>query len=398
MDQFYDQFRQRLARTDTRFVRSIMHHIQWDARLIGIKGSRGVGKTTLILQYIKLHLMSELDSTLYVSLDHIWFSEHRFIHLVDAFYKRGGKYLFLDEVHKYQDWSVEIKNIHDLYPDLRVVFTGSSLLEILNARADLSRRAIIYNMQGLSFREYIELVSGHIFHPFTLSDIINEHTAISDQVLSKIRPFKFFKDYLQYGYYPFFTEQKELYNSRLEEVVNMILEIELPQLRNVNIAFVMKLKRLLLIISQSAPFIPNISKLSERIGINRETLLTYLWHLSEANLVYPLYRDSFGISKLQKPDKLYLENTNLMVVLGGESVNMGNIRETFFLNQFKYIHKLEFTERGDFLVDSKYTFEIGGKNKKNKQIREVADSFIVSDDIEYGNGNRIPIWLFGFLY
>lgn len=398
MEQFYEQFRQRLERTDTRFVRSIMDNIHWNARLIGIKGSRGVGKTTLILQYIKLNLSAELDATLYVSLDHIWFSEHQFIHLVDEFYKRGGKYLFLDEVHKYKDWSVEIKNIYDQYPDLKVVFTGSSMLEILNARADLSRRAIIYTMQGLSFREYLELETGTHFQPCSLKDIIHDHGTIAEQILKKIKPFQFFADYLAGGYYPFFTEHKELYNSRLEEVVNMILEIELPQLRNVNMAFVTKLKRLMLVISQSAPFIPNISKLSERIGINRETLLTYLWHLAEASLVYPLYKDALGISKLQKPDKLFLENTNLMVVFGSGSVNRGNIMETFFLNQLKNGHQVEYTERGDFLIDSKYTFEIGGKNKKHKQIMEIDDAFIVCDDLEYGHGNKIPIWLFGFLY
>ena len=335
MEQLIEKYRRKLAQTEIGFVRSIMTQINWDARLIGIKGSRGVGKTTLLLQYAKIYLSNQIQSSLYVSLDNIWFSDNRLTDLVDTFIKQGGKILLLDEVHKYPQWSVEIKNIYDDYKELKVIFTGSSLLEILNARADLSRRAVIYTMQGLSFREYLNMTLKTDFSTYSFQEIITNHSLFSQQIASQIKPLQYFPVYLSSGYYPFFNEQPDLYHIRLEEVINLILEIELPQLRNVNIAYIKKLKQLLLVIAQSAPFIPNISKLSERIGITRETLLTYIFYLNEAHLIYSVFKDASGISMLQKPDKLFLENSNLMFTLGSTSVNTGNIRETFFCKSVK---------------------------------------------------------------
>lgn len=398
MEQLFEKFNKKLAATQTRFVRSIIGDVNWNARLIGIKGARGVGKTTLLLQYIKLNLASELQSTLYVSLDNIWFSENKLIDLVDGFAKRGGKYLFLDEVHKYPQWSIEIKNIYDDYPELKVVFTGSSLLEILNARADLSRRAVIYSMQGLSFREYLNMQLGSDFRAYSLEEILNNQLEISQDVISKIKPIQHFGTYLKSGYYPFFNEEIDLYHSRIEEVINMILEVELPLLRKVDISYVVKLKQLLLVISESVPFIPNITKLSERIGLNRQTLLTYLHYLNEAHIIYSVYKDAKGITALQKPDKLFLENTNLMYALRGENTDMGNARETFFANQLRYKHSVELSAVSDFIIDEKYTFEIGGKAKSKKQIENIQDAFIAADDIEYGFGRKIPLWMFGFIY
>jgi predicted AAA+ superfamily ATPase len=398
MEKLVEKFRRKLATLQTKFVRSIINEINWDARLIGIKGARGVGKSTLLLQYIKLNLYSELNETLYISLDNIWFAENKLSDVVDNFVKNGGKYLFLDEVHKYPLWSVEIKNIYDDYPDLKVVFTGSSMLEILNARADLSRRAVIYTMQGLSFREYLNLQLDENFDILILDNLLQNHETISGNIVNKIKPIKHFNDYLKSGYYPYFREQQDLYYSRLEEVINMILEIELPLLRNVNISNVKKVKQLLLVIAESAPFIPNISKLSERIGINRETLTTYLYYLNESNLIFSAFKDSKGISKLQKPDKIYLENTNLMYALSNNDANIGNARETFFANQLKYNQRIEISKQTDFLINGKYSFEIGGKNKAQNQIDNLKDAFLVLDNIEYGFGNKIPLWLFGFLY
>jgi hypothetical protein len=398
MEQLYDKYLKKIAGTQTGFVRSIMSEINWNARLIGIKGARGVGKTTLLLQYIKLHLNTEFQSALYVSLDNIWFSDNKLVDLVDTFAKRGGKYLFLDEVHKYPGWSVELKNIYDDYPELKLVFTGSSLLEILNARADLSRRSIVYTMQGLSFREYLGLLLDIDFKAYSLQDILQDHHLITRDIVSQIKPLKYFSTYLQSGYYPFFNEQPDLYHIRLEEVVNMILELELPLLRNVDVSYIGKLKQLLYVISESAPFIPNINKLSERIGLNRQTLLYYLFYLNEAHLTYSIYKDASGISILQKPDKLFLENTNLMYTFRGKEMNEGNARETFFANQLRYRYLLEFPVQGDFLVDRKYTFEIGGKGKDKHQIQNLPDAYIASDNIEYGFDNKIPLWLFGFLY
>lgn len=398
MEELFEKSLRRITQTDTNFVRSTMSHINWDARLIGIRGSRGIGKTTLLLQYIKLNFSTQLNTVLYASLDNIWFSENRLVKLADDFVKKGGKHLFLDEVHKYPDWSVEIKNIYDDYPELKIVFTGSSLLEILNARADLSRRAIIYQMQGLSFREYLNLEVKTDFKVYTLADILNNHLEISQGVVSKIRPLQYFDQYLKSGYYPFYKENPELFYTRIEEVINMILEIELPLLRNVSPAYVNRLKQLLYIISESAPFSPNISKISERIGINRETLLTYLYYLNESNLLNTAYQNAKGITQLQKPDKIFLENSNLMYALRGNMANIGNTRETFFANQLRFSNLVEISPVSDFLIDKKYTFEVGGRNKKKKQIENIENAYIVVDDIEYGLGNKIPLWLFGFLY
>ena len=398
MQKLKEIFRKKMAQTRIDFVRSIMNKINWDARLIGIKGSRGIGKTTLLLQHIKLNFENNLQSTLYVSLDNIWFSENKLIDLADNFAKEGGKYLFLDEVHKYPGWSVEIKNIYDDYPELKVVFTGSSLLEILNANADLSRRALTYDMQGLSFREFLALETNIKIEEASLEQILNDHETLAPDIVSKIKPLKYFTDYLNFGYYPFYQELPEVYHIRLEEVINLILETELPRLRNVNIAYTHKLKQLLFIISESAPFTPNISKLSERTGLNRETMLHYLHYLQEAQLISLAWKNAKGISRLQKPNKIFLENTNLMFTLTTEKPNKGNLRETFFFNQLKYHHRIELSPKTDFLVNGEFSFEIGGKNKTTKQITELKQAWIASDDIEYGFGNKIPLWLFGFLY
>ena len=397
MDSLVEKHLQRLAYVDTRFIRSIAGEIEWDSRLVGIKGARGVGKTTLLLQYIKQHYGTSTEA-LYASLDNIWFSENRLSDLADTFVKRGGKHLFLDEVHKYPSWSQEIKNIYDDYPGLRVVFTGSSLLEILNARADLSRRAIVYRMQGLSLREYLAMNHRIELQPVTLERILADHRNISNEVLSVTKPLKYFADYLKNGYYPFYLEKSSQYFQKIEEVMGMILEIELPLLRNVDVSYVNKIKQLLQIIASSAPFVPNITKLSERIGISRNALIAYLFYLDEVRLVNALYKDSEGVSKLQKPDKLFLENTNLAYVLASDNTEIGNMRETFFINQLSYHHRVNYSAKSDFLVDKKLTFEIGGKNKNNSQIAGLENAWVVADDIEYGTGDKIPLWMFGLLY
>ena len=398
MEKIFEKYRKKILDTDLKFVRGIKDEINWNSRLIGIRGARGVGKTTLMLQYIKRYLKADIDTTLYVSLDNIWFSENKLSDLVDTFVKQGGTNLFIDEVHKYPLWSQELKNIYDDYPELKIVFTGSSMLEILNARADLSRRAISYRMQGLSYREYLGIKLGKIFPKYDLKEIISKHSQISEEIVSQIKPLQYFSPYLKTGYYPFFKEHDELYVNRVEEVVNMILEIELPLLRNVDVAYITKIKQLLFIISQSAPFIPNISKLSERIGINRQTLLSYLFYLNEAGLINSVYKDATGVNILQKPDKVFLENTNLMYAFKGDKTETGNMRETFFVNQLKYNHQLEYALQGDFIIDKKQTFEVGGKNKTNEQIKNLKNAYIVADDIEFGYNNKIPLWLFGFLY
>lgn len=398
MEQLFEKYQQKLQYTSTAIVRSIMNDIDWKSRLIGIKGARGIGKTTLLLQYIKIHLKEEQDKALYVSLDNIWFSNHSLVELVDYFVKREGKYLFLDEVHKYPNWSQELKNIYDDFPTLKVVFTGSSLLEILNARADLSRRAIVYKMQGLSFREFIAFETGLLLDSYSLEEVLENHIEISKTVLSKIKPLPLFELYLKQGYYPFYKENPELYGSILMEIINMSLEIELPLLRKVDLGYVYKIKQLLLIISESVPFVPNTTKLSEKMGIVRGTLLLYLHYLDEIGITRNLNKESGGVSKLQKPNKIFMDNPNLMYAIAPKSINIGSIRESFFANQLGYQHTLSYVEQTDFLVDNDYYFEIGGKSKNTKQIIELTNAFIAADDIEFGYNNTIPLWLFGFLY
>ena len=380
------------------FERELERKINWNARLISVRGSRGTGKTTLFLQHIKKTFSNNLNKVLYVNLDNIYFSNNTLVELAEKFASRGGTHLFIDEVHKYENWSKEIKNLYDDFPELHIAFTGSSLLEILNGRADLSRRTLVYELTGLSFREYLSLIKAHDFPIFTLEEILKNNEQISAEIASKIKPFEFFDDYLSFGYYPYFLEGKDDYFNRLNETLNMILEVELPMLRGLEIAYIPRIKKLLAVIGESAPFIPNITQLAAKIGISRQTLLIYLKYLEDAKLINQLYKKSRGLSVLEKPEKILMENTNLIELFNGENANTGSRRETFVLNQLLHSHKVDFSEESDFFVDSKYTFEVGGKNKKRKQIQEIPDSYIIADDIEFGTDRRIPIWLLGFMY
>ena len=398
MEELFNRYQRISQKIQTDFVRSFMQEVNWNARLIGIKGARGVGKTTLLLQYLKINFTDNRALTLYVSLDSFAFRGKTLLGLADEFVRNGGKHLFLDEVHKYPNWAQELKNIYDDYSELQIVFTGSSLLEILNSRADLSRRVVIYHMQGLSFREFIMLETGIYFTPLTLESILKDHLHLAGLINAKIKVFPHFEKYLKQGYYPFYREELDLYEHRVEEVINMMLEIELPLLRGMDIGLVPKIKQLLGIISESVPFVPNIVNLSQKIEIHRTTLMSYLFYLQELGLTYHLLKEARGSVRLQKPAKIYLENTNLMYVLSSFSANRGNVRETFFANQVGYKHKISYHEKTDFLVDYTYAFEIGGKDKSKKQITGIENAYIVSDEIEYGYQNKIPIWLFGFLY
>ncbi len=397
MESLIERYRKKLALVQVDFIRSIFHKIDWTDRLIGLRGPRGIGKTTILMQYLKLHHEND-ESALYISLDNIWFSEQNLVDFVDDFVKRGGKKLFIDEIHKYPNWAQELKNIYDDFPEVSVVFTGSSLLEILNARADLSRRAAMYSMQGLSFREFLNLEHGFEFSPLNMNEIIENHGKIATEIVGKIQPIKYFSTYLKTGYYPFFRDNPNTYDQRLEEIVNFILEIELPTLRQVDPSYIIKLKQLLMVISSSVPFKPNVTKLAERIGINRNTLITYFHYLEESGLTQQLFKDSKGITRLQKPDKIYLDNTNLLYTIAPQNVQIGHVRETFFANQLAYKHLVEYTDVGDFRIDQTLTFEIGGKHKTKEQVKDLQNAFIAADDIEIGFQEKIPLWLFGFMY
>ncbi len=377
----------------------IRPQIEWlkqSERLIGIKGSRGVGKTTLLLQFAKKYLRG--NDYVYASLDNLFFSENRLIDFTDAFYKNGGKYLLLDEVHHYPGWSRELKNIYDNYPDLKLIFTGSSLLHLTKGRADLSRRSVIYSMPGLSLREYINFSTNKDFPALQLKNILTNHEKIAKSIIKEIKPIKWFNQYLKYGYYPFFMEGTENYHKKVSEILNHILETDIPFATGISYNNIHKLKQLLFVISESVPFKPNIEKLSGRIGIARNTLKDYLFYMSDAEVLNLLYDHRKGISRLTKPEKIYLQNPNLMFAITGSHTDSGNLRETFFLNQTQPHHKINYSKNGDFMIDGKFIFEVGGKNKTTKQIKNIPQSYLAIDDIETGYKNEVPLWLFGFLY
>lgn len=386
-----------LKQVSSQFKRYLIQKLPWDDRLMGIKGARGIGKTTMMLQYIRQHYGFS-EEAIYVSLDNLYFTNNLLTDFIEGFIAKGGTHIFIDEVHKYPDWSIELKNIYDTYPELKVAFTGSSLLHILHSRVDLSRRALVFNMQGLSFREYLNFTLKTEFKVLKLSHIIEDHIAIALDISKKIKPLKYFDEYLKNGYYPFFASGKQYFYHRLQEIINMTIDIELPFLRGVDPGKTRKIKQLMFILALSSPFKPNISKLSSKIGVTRNTLNEYLKILVDARLLNMLNKNAMGINLLQKPEKIFLENTNLAYLFADTVPDKGNVRETFFLNQLSAIHQITYPEIGDFLVDGNCLFEIGGKNKASKQISGIKNAFIAADDIEFGYDIKIPLWLFGFLY
>ena len=397
MDKLINKCRRLLALVNTDVVRELMQQINWDQRLISIRGARGVGKTTLMLQYLKLN-GCDCKRSLYISMDSVYFATHTLLEFVERFYQLGGKQLLIDEVHKYPSWSREIKEIYDSYPDLRVVVSGSSLLNILNADADLSRRCIPYEMQGLSYREYLWMVKGIHLPAITLKELLSDPNGFCDNINSQCRPLAYFKEYLQEGYYPFILEGKIEYHLRIENVVNFILDVELPQSCGVEIGNIRKMKSLLAVLASKVPMQVDMTKIAAAAGVSRNTLLAYMQYLSRARLLNLLYAGDDSVKKMQKPDKIYLENPNLIVTLALDEPNIGTVRETFLVGQLCYQHKVEYTKTGDLLVDRLYTIEIGGKSKDGKQIASLEDAYIASDDIEYAAGNEIPLWAFGFFY
>lgn len=388
-----------LAITSTEIVRTLMSRINWNAQLISIKGPRGVGKTTLMLQYMKLHYPIYNREVLYCTLDSVYFSNHTLLQLVDVFVKNGGKHLFLDEVHKYPTWSKEIKEVYDLYPELRVVFSASSLLNILNADADLSRRCIPYEMQGLSFREFLLFYKQLELPICTLEEVLTSPADICSEVNKVCRPIPLFKEYLQYGYYPFYLKNQTDYYTSIEQVVNFIVETELPQLCGIDVGNVRKIKALLGVLATSVPFEVDISKLATVIGIHRNTVIEYLNSLERAKLLQLLYADLFSVKKMQKPDKIYLDNPNLLYALASHTVKIGTARETFVVNQLTCDNEVEYGKKsGDFKVNGKYILEVGGEGKTYDQIADVPNSYILADGIETPYRCKLPIWVVGFLY
>ncbi len=398
MDKLFQYSVSRINSINTDFKRYLWGKINWDNRLIAITGARGVGKTTMLLQYIKLNLSDSPNEVVFVNLDDLYFSKNSVVDFASEFVKRGGKYLFLDEVHKYSNWSQEVKNIYDYFGELKIVITGSSALNIYKGTADLSRRAILYKLLGLSFREFIELKYNIAFPVLSLGSVLDAAGVSVPGILQKIKPIKLFEEYIQNGYYPFFIENEQDFNNRLKQIVNHVLDRDLPSVEKIDFKAVQSLRKLLSILAEIVPYKPNILKLSEQVGVSRETLIKYLYLLSRADLLILLQSATFGIARMNKPEKVYLNNPNLMFALTDTSISSGTLRETFIFNQLMENHKVTYTNKGDFLVDGKYTIEVGGKGKGKKQITGIENAYIAADNIEYAYLNKIPLWLFGFLY
>ena len=382
------------------FVRSLMDEIDWNERLLMIKGQKGVGKTTLMTQRI-VQMFGPTNTTevLYVSLDNIYFGTHKLLDFIEQFHAQGGKYLFLDEVHKYKGWSLEVKNAYDEFADLHMVLSGSSLINLSDGEADLSRRCISYTMLGLSFREYLQMSHQKKFQRRTLQEILSNGNSICAEVNAQLRPLPLFTEYLNYGYYPFLKEGQNNYYTRIENVVNTTIEVELTQIRKLDVGNIRKMKSLLGILSSNVPYALDTVKLSKMAEISRTTLLQYLQSLGEARLIQLLYSDVENVKRLQKPDKIYIENPNMLHALATTRVNEGTESEVFFINQLSYRHVVEYSKTSaDFTIDHQYTIEVGGRSKDGKQIAGLTNGYIASADEEYVLGNKIPLWLFGFLY
>ena len=379
------------------FHRSLCSVIDWRNRLVGVKGARGTGKTTLLRQHVRETFGGVGEAALYVSMDDLWFSTHSFMDLVDWHHRQGGKYLFVDEIHYLKTWQQCLKNIYDFYPDISVAYTGSSMLQMDYEGADLSRRQLVYDLPGLSFREYLNFELGEDFAAVKFDDILTAHREVAHEVTKKINVLKHFKDYLDHGYYPFYKEDVAGYHARLREVVKLVLEIDLPAIEEVTPATVVKARKMLSILAESVPQTPKMAQLYRELETDRNQGLKILKALARAGMLRLLSSESASLKDMSRPDKIFLDNANLMKALSPE-INAGCRRETFFLNQMQATgRRVTYPPVGDFLVDETFLFEVGGRGKTFDQIKDVPNSFVAYDDVEVGRGNKIPLWLFGFL-
>jgi predicted AAA+ superfamily ATPase len=392
----FNNYHRKIARIDLRFKRYLYNQINWSARIINIKGARGVGKTTMLLQHI-LENYDDIDQTLYASLDDLWFATHSLIDLVDWADQHGMRRLYLDEVHKYEKWNVTLKNIYDSYPDMSIVYTSSSLLIMDNAAVDLSRRQTAYTLYGLSFREFLTFENVLHYPAIALEDLLQNHVRHSMQIVQNVKVASYFETYQEHGYYPFYREVGEDFSSRLREIVSVVIESDLPAVEKMTFETIQKVKKLVMIISERVPFEPKMSELWAQLSTNNELGLRMLYALDKAQILALLTSKAKNYKYLYKPDKIFLGNPNLMHALC-PAVNKGNERETLFFCQLHVNNDVKHPLKGDFLVNDKYLFEVGGRKKSFEQIADVPNSFLAVDDTEVGHGNRIPLWLFGFTY
>ena len=390
--------RRRILDVSMELRRFLEKRIEWKDRLIAILGSRGSGKTTLLLQHIRESFLENPDAALYVSADNLWFETHSIVELADYHYKNGGTHIFIDEIHYLQDWQIIIKNLYDEYPKLHIVYTGSSLLRLSADGGDLSRRQICYCLPGLSFREYLYFEGILDCAAVSLQELIKDHVKLATKYTKDIKILKHFSEYLKNRYYPFYKEVYAGYDIRLSQITTQILESDYPAVETISYSSVQKIKKMLYILAQSCPQTPNMSELYNQLDTDRNQGLKMLYILERAKLLNLLSSEKASLKNMAKPDKIYCDNTNIMYSLT-EDINVGTKRETFFLNQLRSAgYTVTYPKKGDFLVDGKYLFEVGGKTKSFDQIKDLPDSFLAIDDEEIGRGNKIPLWMFGFLY
>ncbi len=380
------------------FFRYLYKEIDWNDTLIGIKGPKGCGKSTLLLQHIKETFKGkELEKVLYVSLDNLWFSSHDIIDVVDYHYTHGGTHLFIDEIHYYKHWQTLLKNISDDFPGLHVVYTGSSMLQLESSEGDLSRRLTMYEMRGLSLREFLAYDGVLQISSVTLDELLENHVGIAMEVCAKTKVLEHFKKYLQIGYYPFYKTVHHGYYQRLQSVANQVIEVDYPNVEDITMPTIRKTKKLLMILAERVPQLPKMNELYKELETDRNQGLKMLYALQRAGLLQLLSDDAKRLDNLSRPDKIYISNPTMMYALTPK-VDIGTLRETFFINQLSQGHDLRYPKAGDFLVDKRFLFEVGGKSKKFDQIKDIPDSFLAVDDTEVGYGNRIPLWMFGLLY
>lgn len=381
--------KEELRRTPTSFLRYMYNRILWQARMIGLVGPRGVGKSTMVKQHILRQ--PDRERWLYISADNLYFYNHTLTGLADEWVKENGEHLIIDEVHKYKGWSRELKQIYDTHPELQIIFTGSSILDIHQGAADLSRRALVFQMQGLSFREYLKMSKDIELPTYSLEEILNQKVELP----LDFHPLPYFREYLSKGYYPF-SEQPG-YELLLQQIMNQTLEVDIPQYAGMNVSTSRKLARLLAILSESAPYKPNMSNLTVELKVSKNDLPDYLVYLEKAGMISQLRDETGGFRGLGKVEKIFIDNTNLMYALKGSRANIGSVRETFFYNQMRVNSEVVAAKHTDFRIGDSI-FEVGGAKKGSRQLEGDPKGFVVRDDIEFGHSNIIPLWQFGLNY
>lgn len=397
MDDLLSLSQKKIAKVPLGFKRYLLDKINWTNRLIGIKGARGTGKTTMLLQWLNLQKLPT-SQVAYFSLDELYFTKHSLVDTAQIFYNQGGKVLALDEVHKYPTWAQEIKNLYDRYEDLHILFSGSSIIDIARQEGDLSRRAVMYELRGLSYREYLNFRHQLDFTPLSLHQLLENTGEIQKLFDDEFKPLAFLKDYFKFGYYPFYESDAESYHMQLRQLTRTIVETDMSELQGFDIRHARKMMQLIYVVAQQVPFKPNITALAAKTGLHRNSVNNYLYFLNEARLIHLLYSPGNSVSTLQKPEKVYLDNPNLLYALAESLPLLGTVREVFFASQVSVTHRIFQGSLADFVVDSKYHFEIGGRTKGTKQIAHIPEGWIVKDDLDFPIGRSIPLWMFGFLY